>query len=206
MPGRAACPRCGRFASLLAAPAQSRLLAPRERGAAGRLRRVPGGVGAAEGICVGGAEVGQEPLTLSPAIRLWRDRSFTEQMARLQRRWLAKPTWIEGDAQGRRRRLGGGVGSVPPQAARSPRRIWPRSSGTRLKIWPVGSPRAIPRCWARPSPSRRRAASNRPDGDTGRRRAAIAEVVAVTLETAVRWFGLVDDRGEWSRAIGSWSG
>jgi hypothetical protein len=127
---------------------------------------------------------------VSAAIREWRDRSFVEQTARLQQHWLTNPSWIEGDAREdinvwgaewipfRRKLLvvlsdladdtwytvGDLAGWV---AARDPEML-----GATFTV-----------ATARPTESN--------NGDTGRRRAAIAEVVTVTLETAVRWFGLV---------------
>lgn len=143
-----------------------------------------------EGLIVGGAEIGQEPLTVSAAIREWRDRSFAEQTVRLQQHWLTSPSWIEGDARDDvdvwgaewipfRRKLLVALADLSDEpwyavgdlagwiAARDPEML-----GATFTV-----------ATARPTESN--------DGDTGRRRAAIAEVVTVTLETAVRWFGLV---------------
>ncbi len=145
----------------------------------------------AEEIVRGGAEVGQEPLTLDPAIRLWRDRSFADQMERLRRQWLASQSWIEGvaredvDVWGAewvlfRRKLLVHLAALAGEhwyaledlaawlAARDPEMLGATFTvATARRVEPTG-------------------------GDTGRRRAAIAEVVAVTLETAFRWFGLVE--------------
>jgi hypothetical protein len=143
-----------------------------------------------EGLVTGGAEIGQEPLAVSSAIREWRDRSFAEQTARLQHHWLTNPSWIEGDAREDvdvwgaewipfRRKLLVSLADLPDKtwyligdlaswiAARDPDML-----GATFTV-----------ATARPVEST--------DGDTGRRRAAIAEVATVTLETAVRWFGLV---------------
>ncbi|MEA2582600.1 MAG: hypothetical protein QOF33_685 [Thermomicrobiales bacterium] len=146
----------------------------------------------AEGLLLGGDEAGQEPLTVGPAIRLWRDRSFGDQMARLQWWWLARPTWIEGSAREDvdvwgaewvpfRRKLLVHLASLADDtwygreelagwlAARDPEMLG--------ATFTVATARHV-------GPAE--------DGDTGRRRAAIAEVTTVTLETAFRWFGFVE--------------
>jgi hypothetical protein len=156
----------------------------------------------AEGLLRGGPDAGQEPLTLDPAIRLWRDRSFPDQMERLRRWWLASQSWIEGVARDDvdvwgaewvpfRRKLLVHLAALADDhwyaledlaawlAARDPEMLGATFTvATARRVEPA-------------------------DGDTGRRRAAIAEVVAVTLETAFRWFGLVDvaESGQRSRLV-----
>lgn len=146
----------------------------------------------AEGILTGGSEVGQEPLALSPTVRLWRDRSFAEQMARLQFWWLGRQTWIEGTAREDvdvwgaewvpfRRKLLVHLAALADES-------W--YSLEDLAAWLAArDPDMLGATFT--VATARRVESDR-DGDTGRRRAAIAEVVAVTLETAFRWFGLIE--------------
>lgn len=143
-----------------------------------------------EGLLVGGAEIGHDPLTVSADIREWRNRSFAEQSARLQRHWLAHPSWIEGDAREDvdvwgaewipfRRKLLIYLAELPLEtwygmddlaawlAARDPDMLGATFTvATARRVEPAES-------------------------DTARRQSAIAEVAAVTLDTSVRWFGLV---------------
>jgi hypothetical protein len=146
----------------------------------------------AEGLVHGGAEPGQEPLVLGPAIRPWRDRSFADQMARLRWWWLASPTWIEGSAREDvdvwgaewipfRRKL------LVHLAALSDDGWYPVED---LAGWL--SARDPEMLGATFTVATARHVEATDQGDAGRRRAAIAEVAAVTLETACRWFGLID--------------
>lgn len=143
-----------------------------------------------EGLIVGGAEIGHDPLTVSPTIREWRDRTFPEQTARLQQHWLTNPSWIEGDAREDvdvwgaewipfRRKLLVMLADLSDETWYSIRDLagWAAARDPEM----LGATFTV--ATARPTESN--------SGDTGRRRAAIAEVVTVTLETAVRWFGLV---------------
>ncbi|HEY7034860.1 MAG TPA: helicase-associated domain-containing protein [Thermomicrobiales bacterium] len=146
----------------------------------------------AEGLLLGGAESGQEPLAVGPAIRLWRNRSFADQMERLRWWWLASQSWIEGSARKdvevwgaewvpfRRKLLvhlsaltDGGWYALDDLAgwlaARDPEMLGATFTVATARHVEATDP-----------------------GEGGRRRAAIAEVAAVTVETAFRWFGLIE--------------
>jgi hypothetical protein len=146
----------------------------------------------AEGLLQGGAEPGQEALAVGPAIRLWRDRSFADQTARLQWWWLASQSWIEGSARDDvdvwgaewvpfRRKLLVHLAALADDAWYSledlARWLAARDPEMLGATFTVATARHVESTDA---------------GDAGRRRAAIAEVAAVTVETAFRWFGLID--------------
>jgi hypothetical protein len=156
----------------------------------------------AEGLLHGGEPAG-DLLTVSPAIRLWRDRSFADQMSRLLWWWLASKTWIEGHAREDvdvwgaewapfRRKLLVRLAALDPDAwypldelaqwsaARDPEMLGATLTvATARHVEPAGL------------------------GDAGRRRAAVAEVATVTIETAFQWFGLVEigDAGGGARLV-----
>ncbi|MGH2532715.1 MAG: helicase-associated domain-containing protein [Thermomicrobiales bacterium] len=142
---------------------------------------------AAEGLL---KEEHRGPLLLTSAIRAWRDRPFPEQMARLRERWLASPSWIEGagreevqvwgaDWRGFRRKLTGYLGALDAGAWHPIDAVaaWLAALDPEL----LGSTFTVA--------TARHVGEN---GDDESRRAAIAEVAAVTLTTALDWFGLVE--------------
>lgn len=126
--------------------------------------------------------------TLSTRVRGWRGRSFTEQMAQLKAVWLASDQWNEGhereeidvwgaDWRGFRHRLLEALAGIP--------------AGEWLLIEDLGlrlaeqNPMLIGATFT--------AASARSSDDRGDARiAVIARIIAVEVETALWWFGLVD--------------
>ena len=151
------------------------------------------------GLGVGAIEPSAEPVgstadrdairpTLSPRIRSWRSRSFAEQTAQLKAVWLAADQWYEGrereeidvwgaDWRGFRHRLLEALGTVGAGAwvlvedlAQRFAEQFPTLVGTTFT-----------------------AASARSSDDRGdTRRMAIARIIAVEVETAMWWFGVVD--------------
>ncbi|MGH2560254.1 MAG: helicase-associated domain-containing protein [Thermomicrobiales bacterium] len=135
-------------------------------------------------------EENRGPLLLTPAIRAWRDRSFPEQMTRLRERWLGSASWIEGagreevqvwgaDWRGFRRKLTGYLGALDAGAWHPIDVVaaWLAALDTEL----LGSTFTVA--------TARHVGEN---DDDESRRAAIAEVAAGTLTTALDWFGLVE--------------
>jgi hypothetical protein len=130
------------------------------------------------------------PLVVTRAIRAWRDRTFAEQMSRLRERWLASPDWIEGagreevqvwgaDWRGFRHKLTGYLGALEAGAWHPVEAVsaWLAALDANLlgATFTVATARHVG------------------DGDDhAGRLAAIAEVAAVTLTTALDWFGLVE--------------
>ena len=131
--------------------------------------------------------------TLAPTAmtRAWHARGFPEQTERLRRRWLASAEWSEGRARGEVE-------------------VWGADwRGARRKLLAFLSEPAIglePGVWYGLDSVTARVAAHDPDllgatftaatarhaaGDDPRA-AAIAEVVAVELMTALSWFGLVE--------------
>lgn len=151
------------------------------------------------GLGVGAIEPSAEPVgstadrdairpTLSSRIRAWRSRSFAEQTAQLKAVWLATDQWHEGrereeidvwgaDWRGFRHRLLEALGTVSPgewvlvdDLAQRFAEQFPTLVGTTFTA------------------ASARSADDR--GDT--RRMAIARIIAVEVETALWWFGVVD--------------
>lgn len=145
-----------------------------------------------EGLVQGGTDPGQEPISVGPAIRPWRDRSFAEQTARLQGWWLASQSWIEGHARDDvdvwgaewipfRRKLLVHLATLADDA-------WYALED--LATWLAA--RDPDMLGATFTVATARHVGSAGTGDAERRRAAIAEVASVTVETALRWFGLID--------------
>jgi hypothetical protein len=134
---------------------------------------------------------GHPTIEVTPAVRGWRDRSFADQTARLRELWLALPEWIEGreretvvvwgaDWRGFRRRLLRLLEELPPE-------VWFPVEG--IAAWAAGRDPELLGATFTAATARR--AGDPDEGPGERRRAAVAEVVAVALETAPLWFGLV---------------
>lgn len=151
------------------------------------------------GLGVGAIEPSAEPVgstadrdairpTLSSRIRAWRSRSFAEQTAQLKAVWLATDQWHEGrereeidvwgaDWRGFRHRLLEALGTV--------------SAGEWVLVDDLAQrfaeqfPALVGSTFTAASA---RSADDR--GDT--RKMAIARIIAVEVETALWWFGVVD--------------
>ncbi|MGB3305278.1 MAG: helicase-associated domain-containing protein [Thermomicrobiales bacterium] len=125
---------------------------------------------------------------LSARIRGWRARSFAEQTAQLMAIWLASDQWTEGrereeidvwgaDWRGFRHRLLEALAAVPAGEW-----VLAEDMGRRLA---EQNPSLLGTTFT--------AASARSSDDRGDARvSAIARIIAVELETALAWFGLVD--------------
>lgn len=134
-----------------------------------------------------------EPVALTSAIRAWRDRSFADQTARLLGWWLGLADWVEGRPREEIEVWGA-------EWAPFRRRLLAHLTGLADDAWyPI---EAVATWLAARDPellgSTLTVATARSPAETdeaARRRAAIAEVVSVTLETAVSWFGLIELTG-----------
>lgn len=139
-------------------------------------------------------------LTVAPSTRSWRDLSFGRQTDLLRQRWLSHSDWIEGHGRGdlaiwgaswpgfRRRLLaqlaavpeieteadGGGGGWYPVEVVAA----WIAARDPDL----LGSTFTV---------ATARRAEHGGEDQAERRQAAIAGSVAVALETAITWFGIV---------------
>lgn len=126
--------------------------------------------------------------TLSTRVRGWRGRSFTEQTSQLKAIWLASDQWSEGrerdeidvwgaDWRGFRHRLLEALASVPVDE-------WLLIDDLGMRL-AEQNPALIGTTFT--------AASARSSDDRGDARvAAVARIIAVEVETALAWFGLVD--------------
>lgn len=135
-----------------------------------------------------GADKGAIRPSVTPTIREWRRLSFAEQMDRLRGVWLASDQWIEGrereeidvwgaDWRGFRHRL---LTALESLAAGE----WVMLDDLAARL-AEQDPTIIGTTFT--------AASARSGMDSGdQRTAAIAQIIAVELETAVAWFGIVD--------------
>lgn len=132
-------------------------------------------------------------IILTQAIRPWRDRSFPEQTEHLIHLWLGMPDWVEGrsreevDVWGAewvpfRRRLLAHLSALAPDA-------WYPIEGA--AAWIAGRDPDLLGSTITVATARSTAETD----DAARRRAAIAEVIAVTLQTALAWFGLIEIAG-----------
>ena len=139
-------------------------------------------------------------LTVAPSARAWRDLSFPRQTELLRQRWLGHPDWIEGrgrddlaiwgaDWRGFRRRLLAQLAAVPEPET--------EAAGDGGSWYPV---EAVATWIAARDPdllgptftvATARRVEHPGDDQAERRRSAIAESVALALETAVPWFGIV---------------
>ncbi|MGI8484470.1 MAG: helicase-associated domain-containing protein, partial [Thermomicrobiales bacterium] len=141
----------------------------------------------AEPIGTGADRNGIRP-TLSPRVRGWRGRSFSEQSSQLKAIWLASDQWSEGrerdeidvwgaDWRGFRHRLLEALAGVPVGE-------WLRIDDLALRL-AEQNPALIGTTFT--------AASARSSDDRGDARvAAVTRIIAVEVETALAWFGLVD--------------
>ncbi|MDQ3043782.1 MAG: helicase-associated domain-containing protein, partial [Chloroflexota bacterium] len=145
-------------------------------------------LGLAEGLLQAREQHGPTHLDLGGGIRAWRDRSFSEQTSRLRWWWQASRDWIEAaerdtvrvegaDWRAMRRRLVALLAEIDPQ-------LWqPRDA---LTDWIAArDPDLL-------GPTFQAATARNPRDERDQRRHAIAEVVDLELETAARWFGLVE--------------
>lgn len=138
-----------------------------------------------------GADKGAIRPAVTPAIREWRRLSFPEQMDRLRGVWLASDQWIEGrereeidvwgaDWRGFRHRL---LTALESLAAGE----WVMLDDLAARF-AEQDPTIIGTTFT--------AASARSGSDRGgmedQRAAAIAQIIAVELETAAAWFGIVE--------------
>ncbi len=134
-----------------------------------------------------------EAIALTPAIRPWRDRSFAEHTDRLIRWWLGMPDWVEGrsreevDVWGAewvpfRRRLLAHLSTLATDA-------WYPVEGA--ATWIAARDPDLLGSTITVATARSTAEAD----DAARRRAAIADVIAVTLQTALAWFGLIEITG-----------
>jgi hypothetical protein len=151
------------------------------------------GLARAEGLLEGGPPQ-DEPLKVSAAVRIWRDRSFDDHTARLIWWWLASPTWIEaiGRDQARvigaewipfRRRLLAGLAALEPDR-------WYRLD--QVTDWLAERDPDIVGTTFEIASARSLAGRAHGSSELARRRAATAEIAAITLETSLRWFGIVE--------------
>jgi hypothetical protein len=147
----------------------------------------------AEGLLEGG-QGNDDPFKVSSAVRIWRDRSFDDQTARLIWWWLASPRWIEaiGRDQARvsgaewipfRRRLLAGLAALEAEQ-------WYRLD--QVTEWLAERDPDIVGATFEIASARSLAGSARGSSELARRRAATAEIAAITLETSLRWFGIVE--------------
>jgi hypothetical protein len=137
-----------------------------------------------------GAEKGAFRPRVTDMIRSWRARAFSAQTAALREGWLAHEAWIEGRERDEievwgawwpdvRSRLLEAIGSLEPGAWFRQRELAQhlaqQQPGLLGSVFTVASARGSG------------------DGDNREARAAkIAQVIAIELETALRWFGLVE--------------
>jgi hypothetical protein len=137
-----------------------------------------------------GAEKGAFRPRVTDLIRSWRSRSFTAQTAALREGWLAHEGWIEGRERDEievwgawwpdvRAKLLEAIGSLEPGAwfrhRELAQHLAQQHPGMLGSVFTVASARGSG------------------DADTREARAAkIAQVIAIELETALRWFGLVE--------------
>lgn len=147
----------------------------------------------AEGLIEGGQ--GQDdPLKVSSAVRIWRDRTFDDQTARLIWWWLANPRWIEaiGRDEARvtgaewipfRRRLLAGLAALDAER-------WYRLD--QVTEWLAERDPDMVGATFEIASARSLAGSARGSSELARRRAATSEIAAITLETSLRWFGIVE--------------
>ncbi len=157
-------------------------------------------LGRAEGLIEEATEGegGRTRFALGPGARRWREQTFPAQSERLRWWWLASGDWIEGraraevevwgaDWRGARRRLLALL--TDPEVGLAPETWYSLDSvATRLA---ARDPELLGPTFT--------AATARAAGEVGAgaseedaRRAAIADVVRIELETAFAWFGLVE--------------
>ncbi|HEV2109387.1 MAG TPA: helicase-associated domain-containing protein [Thermomicrobiales bacterium] len=152
----------------------------------------------AEGLIVQREDHGDAVFAVAPAARAWRDLGFPQQTELLRQRWLGHPDWIEGsgrgdlavwgaDWRGFRRRLLAHLSAVPTADGEAERPWYPVES---VATWVAArDPDLL-------GPTFTAATARRVDhpgeGESERRRAALAEAVSVALETALQWFGIVN--------------
>jgi hypothetical protein len=142
----------------------------------------------AEGLV--SADGPDDELRTTRAVRRWRDRSFTEQMARLRGHWLAANRWIEGavredvavwgaDWRGFRQKLLGRLGDLALDA------WYPLDAVTQ---WLAATDSEMLGTTITVATARHPG----PGDELTKRRAIIADVAGVTLATAGDWCGVID--------------
>jgi len=161
------------------------------RGYLGFLLHLGVGVGlltAADGPAVTGTDKGAIRPQVAPAIRAWRRLTFTEQMDRLREAWLDNEQWIEG-----REREEIDVWGADWRGFRH--RLLTELDGFDTHDWLGMDELALRLAEANPTMigSTFTASSARSGGEReDHRTAVISQIIAVELETAVSWFGLVE--------------
>lgn len=148
-------------------------------------------LGRVEGVLTGGDAAIDEPFLVTSHVRTWRDRTFADQTSRLLNTWLGSTTWIEG-------------------SARDDVEVWGADwAGFRFKMLshlaqldrnafvPIDDvanwladrdPQMLGDTFQAATARNTEVLSD----EAASRKAAIAEVATVTLETAFAWFGLVE--------------
>lgn len=144
-----------------------------------------------EGLLSGGDPAVEEPFEVTPKVRAWRDRSFPEQTELLRAAWLGSTTWIEGEGRddvdvwgadwpGFRFKLLAHLSRLEPGAFYQLDAVasWlaerdPEMPGSTFEVATARSTEVV-------------------FDEAASRRAAVAEVVRATLESAFRWFGLTE--------------
>jgi len=147
-----------------------------------------GVLGAADGPVVSGADKGAIRPEVMPGVRAWRRYSFDEQMERLKVAWLDNEQWIEG-----REREEIDIWGADWRGFRH--RLLTDLEGLETRDWLELDDLSSRLAEANPTMigSTFTASSARSGGERGdHRTAASAQVIAVELETAAAWFGIVE--------------
>ena len=145
----------------------------------------------AEGVLVGGDPAIEEPFAVGSAVRVWRDRSFADQTGRLLASWLGCSSWIEGSA---REEVDVWGAEWPGFRRKLLARLAALDTGSWYDLEQVAGwlaerdPEMLGSTFTVATARNTEVA----DDDLASRQAAIAEVAAVSLQTAFVWFGLVD--------------
>src|SRR5581483_6100054 len=154
-------------------------------------------LGRAAGVLVS-REDGPPRLGLAPTFRAWRERPFAELTADLRARWEASATWSEGVGSGRievrgvdwagaRRRL---LAALAEPAVGLEPGVWHALDGVAERV-AAADPDLLGATFAAATASTAGEAGAGADEEEARR-AAIADVVAIELAGALRWFGVVE--------------
>src|SRR5215213_4246019 len=148
-------------------------------------------LGRIEGLLSGGDPAVEDPFEVTAKVRAWRDRSFPEQTELLRAAWLGGSSWIEGEGRddvdvwgadwpGFRFKLLAHLSQLEPGAFYQLDAVanWsaerdPEMLGSTFEVATARNTEVV-------------------FDEAASRRGAIAEVVRATLESAFRWFGLLD--------------
>lgn len=147
-----------------------------------------GVLGATDGPVVSGTDKGAIRPQATPNVRAWRRHSFDGQMERLRDAWLDNEQWIEG-----REREEIDVWGADWRGFRH--RLLTELDGFDTHDWLGMDELALRLAEANPTMigSTFTASSARSGGEReDHRTAVISQIIAVELETAVSWFGLVE--------------